>query len=111
MKTLGLSLNDQAIAEQLKQKVSAKSPLYRLIVFGSRARGDHDSDSDLDVLVILQDTASAADRRAVSDCAWEVSIQFGILITPVIYSRWDWETGPESASLLALAVKEEGVII
>ncbi|MCX6096821.1 MAG: nucleotidyltransferase domain-containing protein [Candidatus Bipolaricaulota bacterium] len=36
-------------------------------VFGSRARGDADPDSDLDVVVIV----------------------------PIVYSRTEWETGPE----------------
>lgn len=111
MKTIGLNPHDHLIAIELKHALMARVPLHSMMVFGSRARGDHDPDSDMDVLVILDDTATASDRRAVSDCAWDISIQLGVLITPVVYVRRNWETGPERSSLLALAVAEEGVAI
>jgi hypothetical protein len=47
----------------------------------------------------------------VSDCAWEAGFEHGIVIVPVVYSREDWEEGPERLSLLSLAVQQEGVPI
>jgi hypothetical protein len=32
-----------------------------------------------------------------------------VVIVPVIYSREEWEKGPEQSSLLALAVQREGI--
>ncbi len=45
----------------------------------------------------------------VSECAWQAGLENGVLIVPVTYSRDEWESGPERSSLLAQAVKLEGV--
>jgi predicted nucleotidyltransferase len=97
------------ILGQLRAKLQARLPLSRLVLFGSRARGDADPDSDLDVLVILN---TVVDREAddyVNDCAWEVGLAHGIVVVPVTVERRDWEEGLLSSSLLAIAVGREGV--
>lgn len=82
--------------------------LYRLVLFGSRARGDFGADSDMDVLVVIHDL-NAITEQAIRDCAWETGLACGVFIVPVIYSRDEWEKGPDRSSLLALAVEQEGV--
>lgn len=85
-----------------------KVELHELTVFGSRARGDGDHDSDLDVLVVTgHDTRSV--RDAISDCAWEAALGSGVVIATTVISRTDWETGPERSSLLAQAVRQDGI--
>jgi len=94
---------------QLRTKLQERLSVSRLVLFGSRARGDADPDSDLDVLVILN---TAVDREAddyVNDCAWEVGLAHGIVVVPVTVERHEWEEGLLSSSLLAIAVGREGV--
>lgn len=100
---------DRAILEQLKLLVSERLPLHQMILFGSRARGDSESDSDFDVLVVLAGPADRSARETVSDCAWETGLEHGIVIAPVVVSRDEWEDGPERYSLLAEAIRAEGV--
>jgi predicted nucleotidyltransferase len=47
----------------VKRLVDAADP-ERIVLFGSRARGDHQSDSDLDLLIVA-DSAEPPHRRAV----------------------------------------------
>ena len=100
---------EKIILEKFKTHLSHRLKGYKLILFGSRARGDADPSSDMDVVVILEDTANDEDRDYVSDCAWEAGFQHGIVLVPVVFTRREWETGPERYSLLAQAVKSEGV--
>jgi predicted nucleotidyltransferase len=51
---------DEIIEEAVKRLVAAAHP-ERIILFGSQARGEAREDSDIDLLVILEDTES---RRA-----------------------------------------------
>lgn len=46
----------QAILQHLKQDLSTLygDHLKSITLFGSQARGDHTSDSDIDVLIVLQ---------------------------------------------------------
>jgi predicted nucleotidyltransferase len=100
---------EKAILERLKFLVSERLSLHQMILFGSRARGDADPDSDLDVLVVLDGPADRSARETVSDCAWETGLEHGIVIVPIVVSRDEWERGPERYSLLAEAIRAEGV--
>jgi hypothetical protein len=80
-----------------------------VIVFGSRARGEADADSDLDVLVLSEEPENAATRTFVSDCAWEAGLGSGMVIAPLLIGQEQWRNGLESASLLAQAVRREGI--
>jgi uncharacterized protein len=104
-----ISNSDRIVVERFKRLlVEHGVPLYKTIVFGSRARGDAEPDSDLDVLVLVARLNSAI-RKAIRHCAWEVGFEAGILIQTVVMTKEQAEQGPEQSSLLMLAVKEEGV--
>jgi predicted nucleotidyltransferase len=100
---------EKRILGRLKQLLLKRVALHRLILFGSRARGDADPDSDMDVLVVVEEPADESTRDYVSDCAWEAGYREGIVIVPVVFARDEWENGPERQSLLAQAVELEGV--
>ena len=102
---------EKEILDKFKALLLRQVPLHKLILFGSRARGDADPASDMDVVVILEDTASDEDREFVSDCAWEAGFKHGIVLVSVVFTRSEWETGPERYSLLAQAVKREGILL
>lgn len=100
---------EREILNDFKQRVAACVPLDRMILFGSRARGDADPDSDMDVLVVLEGPVDDRVRSIVSECAWEAGFGKGIVVISIAVSRQEWEEGPLSSSLLALAVQKEGV--
>ena len=102
---------DHEVLLRLKQSIESRVRLSKMILFGSRARGDAAPDSDMDVLVILDGPVSKQSRRIVSDNAWEVGFEADIVVVPIVVSRERWENGPEQVSLLARAVREEGVSI
>jgi uncharacterized protein len=100
---------EQQVLDRLRAALAAKLPLYRLILFGSRARGDAEQFSDLDVVVVLDGPLDDLAREVISDCAWEAGFNQGMVVVPVAFSRHDWENGPERHSLLAQAVEAEGI--
>ena len=104
-----MTTKDRLIVERLKLKVAERLPLSRIVLFGSRARGDNEPDSDMDVLVILEGSVSRESEEYVRFCAWELSYENGVVIFPLVVARAEWEEGLTSASLLAVSVGSEGV--
>lgn len=101
---------ERTILEKFKALISARGiRLCRLILFGSRARGDADPHSDLDVLVVVEGSCDEGTRTFVSDCAWEAGFEQGIVVVPVVFTRDEWERGPERHSLFVRAVEKEGI--
>jgi predicted nucleotidyltransferase len=100
---------EKTILDRFKALLAKRVNVYKLVLFGSRARGDAEPSSDMDVLVILDGMPTDKDIDYVSDCAWEAGFEYGIVVVPVVYTKSEWETSPERYSLLALAVEKEGV--
>jgi len=106
-----MNSKDIEIATRFKALLQHKVKLHQAILFGSRARGDAEKESDMDILVVLDEPRTPEKSDIVSACAWEAGFDAGVVVVPIVVSRKDWETGPEKSSLLARAVREEGVAI
>ncbi len=104
-----MGATEKAVLERLKLLISERLPLHQMVLFGSRARGDAEPDSDFDLLVVLDGPADRSARETVSDCAWEMGLEHGMVIVPIVVSRDEWERGPERYSLLAQAIRAEGL--
>lgn len=75
---LTMDVVDQSLAEAVERLVQAASPA-RVIVFGSVAMGTVTADSDLDLLVVLDDVADTRAetvrlRAAVGDVGMPIDI-------------------------------------
>ena len=101
---------EKNILDNFLALMKGKTNIHRAALFGSRARGDAEPDSDMDVLVIVDDLTEEMEDY-ISECAWEAGFERGIVVVPVAFSRNDWENGPERYSLLAEAIKSEGVYL
>ena len=102
---------EKEVLNRFKLMLSQRVAIHKMIIFGSRARGDADPDSDMDVLVILSGQNTAKERNYINDCAWEAGFKHGLVVSPIIVSRKNWEKGPERYSLLAQTVEEEGIAL
>ena len=60
----GLSDQDRDLLRRFEARVRDALPgrVERVVAFGSRARGDHDEDSDLDVAVFVRELSREDDR-------------------------------------------------
>lgn len=81
--------------------------LERVVVFGSQARGDADSGSDIDVLVILSGSVMPADEvsRTIDDVA-ALSLQHDVVLSCVFVGKDEFDRG---GSPLLRSVRREGV--
>lgn len=101
---------DLEIAERFKKRLLENHiPVVKTIVFGSRARGDADPESDLDMLVIVDHTTPSMDKY-IGDMAWEISFDTGIVIQTVVMTTARLQ-GPEKSSLLMIAIAQEGITV
>ena len=84
--------------------------LSRVILYGSRARGDFRSNSDIDLLIVLKeaegDVAHLAKR--ISSLASEFSFREDILLQVLVISEKEWKRPSFKTFLLLEKIKREG---
>jgi uncharacterized protein len=83
--------------------------LVRVVLFGSKARGDFDVESDLDVLVVLHDGDWHL-RDAVALAVFEPMIENGVVLSPLIvdiadYAWWQKHNAPIYRNICAEGVE------
>ena len=99
-----------AVKAALRQRFGSR--LAEVFVFGSRARGDHRADSDLDVAVLLHDTAIPLSRvdRELLDVTYPVEIESGIHIQAWALPAAGLDAGASGfRARLVSTIRREGV--
>lgn len=101
-------MSDQQILAEFAHKLRAKFPQASIWAFGSRARGDAQPDSDLDICVVVE-ALNRSIWETISDTAWEVGFHHDVVVTTVKYSRQQFESSPRSTSPLIRNILAEGI--
>jgi predicted nucleotidyltransferase len=90
----------------LRERFGAR--LLRVTVFGSRARGDHEPESDVDVAVVVRDLTEA-ERDAVIEIALDAWRRSGSQLAPLVWSEEQWLDRVSSKRRIAVDIEREGV--
>ena len=99
---------DHKIASELKRRLADSVELVDFKVYGSKARGDDDEFSDLDVFIEVV-RLDRETKDLICEIAWEVSLENSIVISPLVFSVAEAENSPLRASPILLNIKEEGI--
>jgi predicted nucleotidyltransferase len=107
------TLNEsEAIAlGELKNKILLKFNVIQIILFGSKARGDYNEDSDIDILVIVSDQDNHKNRMKLYDIVFEVNIKHLTDFSCRLRNHHNWLLGEGEYPTFKVDVLEEGIEI
>lgn len=103
-----MTQKDYEIARQLKERLAEVVQVLDFRVFGSRARGDADDYSDMDVFIEV-DKIDKQLKKRIRHIVWELGFENSIYISPLIFTRSEVEDSPLKASPIIENINEEGV--
>ncbi len=93
--------NDEKIAlEKLKVRVRKQFAIRKMILFGSKARNDENDDSDIDILLLVDNRVDDNTRWILSDIVTEVEWDTDIYFSCRLYNYLDWEKENEDVIFL-----------
>ena len=103
-----MKTRDYEIAKKLRERLSEVVKLIDFRAFGSRARGDPDEYSDMDVFIEVEYIDKEL-KKKIREIIWDVGFENSIYISPLIFTRYEIEKSPLRASPIVRNINEEGV--
>ncbi len=104
-----LNYNEQKALEGIVNKISLMYPMIKeIILYGSKARGDYEEESDIDLLFIADSALPREKRSEIYDAIYEIEVQHDVIASVVFISESDFRS---KESYFLRQVKKEGVTL
>jgi hypothetical protein len=113
MKTPALSHltpNDRAAIQEYVAWIGGRFPglIHSVTLFGSKARGDADAESDIDLLVLVE-AENGELRSELWRIASDVSLKYNVVLSPRVFAQGRWAEMQRIRLPLYRAVVADGV--
>jgi len=106
-----MPVSDQHIVRTIKDVIKAVDPSAEVLLFGSRARGDFHSDSDWDILIIVdKEKLTWEDEKIFRHKLYDLELEIAQPISIFVYSRIEWY-GKNSVTPFFESIQSEGKIL
>lgn len=96
-----------ALYERIKETFQVK----KFILFGSRARGEAEKYSDIDLLILSEKPKTPKDRYLISDYAADINVEYGVALSCLYMNEDEWESEGQVNPLLKQNIEREGIAL
>ncbi len=105
-----LTRADRRWIKEFRRELTEQFPgmVERMLIYGSKARGDATPESDLDVLLIVRDEA-AKRKRAMRDVGYLLDAEGFVVPSIMAYTVGEWQRLKLSGSRFREAVERDEV--
>ena len=112
MKTLldapSLSTNERLAIAEAARVLKHDLPVTRVILFGSKARGDSRPDSDIDLLVLTGEPLTRPLEREISRRLYAIELDRDVLLNSLVLGEDQWTTDLVRQMLIHSEVQRDG---
>lgn len=106
-----MNSREKEIADIIKTKIHKKNQNAEIILFGSHARGDAGSDSDWDILILLNNVDIYKNiEKEYRDELFDIELEIEEPISTFVYSKNIWETQHRPTPLYK-NIKRDGIVL
>lgn len=104
-----LAENERRAIEAATDALRALFPIADIVLFGSKARGDSDPESDIDLLVLTDRRLDRNEEQTIGQALFDIGLRFDVIFGPLILEAKEWRQGVHSVLPIHAEVEREGV--
>ncbi len=102
---------DMGLLFECKAAIQQAAPDADVILFGSRARGDAQEDSDYDFLILINSEHNMTIEQSIVKQLFPLEMRTGKVLTFFVYQRDQWNSRLFQAMPFHKNVTKEGMVI
>ena len=109
---LTLHPDEQTWLDEYRKALSERYPgtVLRMVIYGSKARGDAREDSDLDVLLLVRD-GSGHLKLPLREIGYELAATSEVVPSILAYTREEWDDRKRRGYPFQKIVERDGVSV
>ena len=102
---------EKVVLKKCSETIRKIDPSAEVILYGSRARGDAEPESDYDLLILIDGEVTLEKEDLVCRHLYPLELETGKTLTAFVYSRQQWNTPLYRAMPFYKNIEREGVIL
>jgi len=101
-------LNEKSALKALRKKLVENYRLLDFRVYGSKAKRTDVEDSDLDVMIVLEEHSPRVESE-IDDLIFDINLKYDCFITALYFGQKELEMGPLAESPIYKKILQEGI--
>ena len=111
LKKIHLNDNEREALYELKERLLKKYPEVEIILYGSKARGDFDKESDIDLLILVKSIVNTRLEEEITHITFDIELNYDVVFGKIIENKDFWNMPLAKAMPLHLNIDKEGVYV
>lgn len=108
---LALKENERIALQELKKRLLQRFPDAEIILYGSKARGDFDEESDIDLLILVVSQITSRLEEEITHITYDIELKYDVVFGKIVENKDFWNSPLANAMPLHWNIDREGVII
>ena len=106
-----LMKNESKAIEAAVRMLKRELYVTKVILFGSKARGDHDEHSDIDLLVVASRFLHWKEEKAIVGALFDIGMEYDVIFSPLFTYSDEWENGIFTEFPVYQEISQDGAVV
>lgn len=106
---ISLKDNERNALQELKTRLPQLFPDVEIILYGSKARGDSDEESDIDLLILIGSQVNTGIEEEITKITFDIELKYDVVFGKIIENNDFWNSPLANAMPLHWNIDREGL--
>ena len=109
--SVSLMKNERDAIKAAIKMLKSEFSVVKVILFGSKARGDHDEHSDIDLLVVTSESLHWKEEKAIIGALFDIGMKYNVIFSPLFTFSDEWKEGIFTEFPVYQEISRDGAVV